>query len=187
MWNPNGLINYKDTRAKCRHLKLLTCKGTLRLVFIRVYRLEIQSVTQVSSTQLCELWTFSLVQLFHLPPFPCVNTCTVYTPQTNKHRPQSPFTGQFFKMTTFCIAFLLRKPPFEKSYEKNSASAQFPNFSDLYILKSWIMCCISCWTLNTPYIFCRWCIHFAFRNKSEIVNFTCGSYWEKNHICVIVI
>jgi hypothetical protein len=27
--------------AKCRHLKKLTCKGTLRRVFIRVYRLAI--------------------------------------------------------------------------------------------------------------------------------------------------
>ncbi len=26
-------------------------------------------------------------------------------PQTFKHLPQSPFIGQFFKMTTFCIAF----------------------------------------------------------------------------------
>jgi hypothetical protein len=26
-------------------------------------------------------------------------------PQTDKHLPQSPFTGEFFKMTTFCIAF----------------------------------------------------------------------------------
>ncbi len=28
------LINYVDTKAKCRHLKKLTCKGTLRQVFI---------------------------------------------------------------------------------------------------------------------------------------------------------
>ncbi len=39
----HGLINNIDTKAKCRHLKKLTCKGTLRQVFIRVYRLEIQS------------------------------------------------------------------------------------------------------------------------------------------------
>ncbi len=53
----HGLINYKDTKTKCkcRHLKNLTCKGTLRQVFIRVYRLEIQSVMLVFSTQLCEL------------------------------------------------------------------------------------------------------------------------------------
>jgi hypothetical protein len=30
----HGLINYKDSKAKCRHLKKLTCKGTLRQVFI---------------------------------------------------------------------------------------------------------------------------------------------------------
>ncbi len=29
-----GLITYKDTKAKCRHLKELTCEGTLRKVFI---------------------------------------------------------------------------------------------------------------------------------------------------------
>jgi hypothetical protein len=29
-----GLINYIDTKAKCRHLKKLTCKGTLRQEFI---------------------------------------------------------------------------------------------------------------------------------------------------------
>ncbi len=36
----HGLINYKDTKTKCRRLKKLTCKGTSRQVFIRVYRLE---------------------------------------------------------------------------------------------------------------------------------------------------
>ena len=47
-------INKIDTKAKCRHLKKLTCIGTLRQVFIRV-RLEILSVMLVFSTQLCEL------------------------------------------------------------------------------------------------------------------------------------
>ncbi len=32
----HGLINYKDNKTKC--LKKLTCEGTLRQVFIRVYR-----------------------------------------------------------------------------------------------------------------------------------------------------
>jgi hypothetical protein len=49
------LTNYIDATAKCRHLKILTCKGTLRQVFIIVYRLEIQSVVLVFSTKLCEL------------------------------------------------------------------------------------------------------------------------------------
>jgi hypothetical protein len=51
----HGLINYLDTKDKCRHLKKLTCKRTLRQVFIRVCRLVIQSITLVFSTQLCEL------------------------------------------------------------------------------------------------------------------------------------
>ncbi len=49
------LINYIDTKAKFCHLKQITCKGTLRQVFIRVYRLEIQSIMLVFSAQLCEL------------------------------------------------------------------------------------------------------------------------------------
>jgi hypothetical protein len=32
----HSLINFKDTKAKFRHLKKLTCKGTLRQVFISV-------------------------------------------------------------------------------------------------------------------------------------------------------
>jgi hypothetical protein len=50
----HGLINFIETKVKCHHLKILTCKGTLRQVFIRVYRKEIQSVMLVFSTQLCE-------------------------------------------------------------------------------------------------------------------------------------
>ncbi len=51
----HGLINFIDTKANCRRLKTLTNKGTLRQVFIRDYRLEIQSVMLVFLTQLCEL------------------------------------------------------------------------------------------------------------------------------------
>jgi hypothetical protein len=49
------IINKIDTKAKCRHLKKLTCKEALRQVFNRVYRLEIQPVMLVFSSQLCEL------------------------------------------------------------------------------------------------------------------------------------
>jgi hypothetical protein len=69
----NGLINYIDNNPKCPHLRKLTCKGTLRQVFIRVYRLEIQPVMLIFSTQLsvnCCPLTFSLVQLSPSPPFP---------------------------------------------------------------------------------------------------------------------
>ena len=48
-------IRLIEGNAKCRHLKKLTCKETLRQKFIRVYRLELQSVMLDFSTQLCEL------------------------------------------------------------------------------------------------------------------------------------
>ncbi len=63
---------YRD-KGKCRHLTKLTCKGTfsdLRLLFIRVYRLEIQSVMLVFLTQLCELLHLSPSLWFNSPPFP---------------------------------------------------------------------------------------------------------------------
>ncbi len=64
VFQAHGLINYVETpQAKCCHLQKLTCKWTLRPVFIRVYRMEIQSVMLVFSTQLCEL-------LPHLSLFP---------------------------------------------------------------------------------------------------------------------
>jgi hypothetical protein len=76
----HGLINYIDTKAKCRHKKL-TCKGTLRQVFIRVYKLVEQSVMWVFLTQLCELLPlYNLVfgSTLALSPLPCVNKYTVY-------------------------------------------------------------------------------------------------------------
>jgi hypothetical protein len=54
---PYGLIHYKDTKTKCGHLKKLACKGTLRQVLIRVYRLDIQSVMLVFSTP--DMWTIA--------------------------------------------------------------------------------------------------------------------------------
>ncbi len=73
-WTNQRLI--KDTKTKCRHLIKLTCKGTLKQMFIRVYRMEIQSVVLVFSTQLCNL--------LHLlsgspPPPPSLCQSTVYT------------------------------------------------------------------------------------------------------------
>ncbi len=51
----HGLINYINTKAKCRHLKKFTCKGTLLHMFIRVYRLVKQSVMLEFLTKFCEL------------------------------------------------------------------------------------------------------------------------------------
>jgi hypothetical protein len=48
----------KDIKAKCRQLNKFTCKGTLRQVFIRFYKLEKQSVMLslvYILDQLCEL------------------------------------------------------------------------------------------------------------------------------------
>jgi hypothetical protein len=84
-----------------------TCNGSLCQVFIRVYRLEI---LVVFSNQLCELLTLPPFLWLNSPPhLPCVNKYTVYTftmcrgeevwdsgPQTDKHLPQSPVTGQLF-------------------------------------------------------------------------------------------
>jgi hypothetical protein len=30
----NGLVNYIETKAKCRHITILACKGTLQEVFV---------------------------------------------------------------------------------------------------------------------------------------------------------
>ncbi len=49
------LINYIDTKPKCRHLKKFNCKETLRQVFIRVYKLKIHTVVLEFSTQFCKL------------------------------------------------------------------------------------------------------------------------------------
>jgi hypothetical protein len=79
----NGLeiiLESGKQRHQSRQLKKLTCKSTLRQVFLRIYGLEIQSVMLVFSTQLCKLLiaplTLSLVQI---SPLPCVNKYTVYT------------------------------------------------------------------------------------------------------------
>jgi hypothetical protein len=70
-------MDYIDTNAKCRHLKILTSKGTSRQLFIRFYRLEIhgrfcalQSVILIFPTQLCELLPLLPLWLILPPPFP---------------------------------------------------------------------------------------------------------------------
>jgi hypothetical protein len=69
-------VNYLDTKAKCRHLKKLTRKGTLRQVLIRVYRLEIRSVMLEFSAQLCQLWPLSASLWFNSSLLPCVDKYT---------------------------------------------------------------------------------------------------------------
>ena len=67
---PKEQCRNKDTKTKSRHLKKLTCKETLRRVFnITVYRLEMESVMLVFSTQLCKLLPLS-PSLWFTSPFP---------------------------------------------------------------------------------------------------------------------
>jgi hypothetical protein len=71
-------------QSKMSSSNKVTCRGTLRRVFIRVYRLEIQ-VNHVGIFDPA-LWTvdpltFSLVQILPPSPRPCVNKYTVYTMQ----------------------------------------------------------------------------------------------------------
>jgi hypothetical protein len=64
----HGLINYKDTKVKFSHLKKLTCKGPMRQVFIRVYRLEIQKVMLLFSTQFWSCCPSNLLWFSSPPP-----------------------------------------------------------------------------------------------------------------------
>ncbi len=67
----------------------MTCSGTLWQVIIRVYRLVVQSVMLVFSTQMCELLPLGR------------------EPQTDKHLPQSPFTAKFFRWRHLALASIL--------------------------------------------------------------------------------
>jgi hypothetical protein len=72
-------INYIGTKGKCRHLKKLTCKGTLPQVFIRVYRLVTQCHVGIFDQALRTVapLTFSLVIVLSPLPLPCVNKYTL--------------------------------------------------------------------------------------------------------------
>jgi hypothetical protein len=70
----------------------------LRQVFIRVYRLEKQSVMLKFSNQLWQLLPLS-PSLWFNSPLPYLSFLCVWGsgPQTVKHLPQSPFTDKFFR------------------------------------------------------------------------------------------
>jgi hypothetical protein len=71
VWFSHGLINYQDTKAKCRHLKKLTyIKGLCGRSLSEFIDLEIHSVMLVFSTQLCELLPLYPSLWFNDPPSP---------------------------------------------------------------------------------------------------------------------
>ncbi len=90
----HGLNNYSDNKAKwMSSSKKFTCKGTLRQVFFRDTRLEIQSVLLVFSTQLYEL-------------LPLSTLLSGSGPQTDKYLQQSPFQVNFFIWRHFSLPSL---------------------------------------------------------------------------------
>ena len=107
----HGLINYIDTKAKCCNLKKWLVKGlcgrclfvwgppyTLYTFFILIHtgkglrggperRLEGQQFTKLGQ------------KYQHMMYLQSINS--------DKHLPQSPFTGKFFQMTTFRFGFYI--------------------------------------------------------------------------------
>jgi len=113
-------ISLIEGKAKWRHLKQFTCKGSLRKVFSWIYRME--SVSQVLYIEghfvILDL-AFSQVHLSPLSTIHCANYNPVHT-YTVQHstvykmegggvvwgsEPQSPLKGQLLYMMTFCFAF----------------------------------------------------------------------------------
>jgi hypothetical protein len=98
------LINYIDTKAKCRHLKKLTCKGTLRQVFIC---LRSSGPYPPPLTQCIRVYSVSLYVFLQRKGGGCwtrekVKGATVYKAEskiptwlTISPLLQSPFTDQF--------------------------------------------------------------------------------------------
>ncbi len=87
----HGLMNYIDTTEKCRHLRKLTSKVTLRQVFIRVYNLL--SGTTLPPSPLPYLNKNTIQYTYTVQ---CVRGGGGNGPETDKHLPQNPFTAQFF-------------------------------------------------------------------------------------------
>ncbi len=69
----HGLINYVDTKAKCRNLKKFTWQGTLRQVFIRDYRLGYSLSCWYFWPSFVNCCSSNLLSgSSSPPPFPCV-------------------------------------------------------------------------------------------------------------------
>jgi hypothetical protein len=112
-----GLINYVDTKSKCRHLQNITCKGTLLQVLIYLsssppYTLykymylftqrregegRVEPERWWEGQQITKLgWKYYYDWMYARDWL-----CPVY--KYDKHLPQSPFTGQFFRRQHFTL------------------------------------------------------------------------------------
>ncbi len=76
-------LNWSFLQSKMSSSKRFNCKGTLRQVFFRVYRLEVRTVCQfgIFDPALWICCPFNLLSGSTLPPspLPCVKKYTVYT------------------------------------------------------------------------------------------------------------
>ncbi len=142
----------------------------------------------VFSTKLCDLYSPLLPLSFFLsgstlpPPFPvcisilysiqCVKGKRVWGsgPQTDKHLPQIPLTGQFFQMTTFCIAFYISSLCCAKRCMANS---------------SWCCICTVCLQQPVLHLCVSVCKSFVTWTNLYIgVRFTFFSLNVSKHVCL---
>ncbi len=115
-------IRLIESNAKCGHLKKLTCEGTFRQVFIRqrprtsppctlplthcisVYNILIHMEKRGMRGELNQPERRGVGQHFtKLGRKYQHDWLYLQSINSDKLLPQSPFTGQFFKMTTFCF------------------------------------------------------------------------------------
>ncbi len=110
----HGIINYIDTKAKCRHLKQFTCKGTLRQgrCFSEFLDCRYNGHVGFYLVQLSPLLVWISILYTHKQ---CVGVVWSFGPRTDKHLPQSPLKGQFFmwQHCLLCLIFLrhYQSPP----------------------------------------------------------------------------
>ncbi len=117
----NRLINYLDTKARCRHLKNWPVKGVcgMCLSYIIDWRCRQSSWYFRPSFVNCCPCNFLSGSTFPPTPLPCVNKYTVcihvysfvrgggsmgFWASEDKQLPQSPFTGQFFGWRHFALS-----------------------------------------------------------------------------------
>ncbi len=66
------LMNYIDNKAKCRHLKKLTCKGNLRQMFI--------CLSPPPLLGFCLGWSIAILYVLNLVRYRVLNFCKIWSP-----------------------------------------------------------------------------------------------------------